>query len=168
MEAHALEVITHHSITTPPLDNTNMTWTHQRSSPTSRPEWGSVKMTDWINTLFSLRAAVGQLRSQELTFNSHVSSCIEMLNAWRRHWVGRVPCVAKKLHLLLQVLTCVCVDRTTGRLRALGIKTVWTASDIWRKKKQCYILWRNSNWILLFSVKFTVPDPHINASNPLT
>lgn len=37
------------------LDTTNMTQTHQRSSPTSRHT--SVKMTDWINTLFSLRSS---------------------------------------------------------------------------------------------------------------
>lgn len=47
-------------------------------------------MTNWIDTLFDRRAAVGgEQRSQELTFKSQASS-------WRP--------VVKKLHLLPQVL----------------------------------------------------------------
>lgn len=79
--------------------------THKGSSPTSRHK--TVKMTDWINTLFGLRAAAGgELRSQELTFNRHTSSCTEMLNAGRRPEL--VECLEwqKKKAPSAQILGC--------------------------------------------------------------
>lgn len=51
--------------------------THERPRSTSTHTYihTSVKMTDWINTLFSLRAAVGgKRRSQELRFKGRVAA----------------------------------------------------------------------------------------------
>lgn len=94
-------------------------------------------MTDWINTLFSLRAAVdGELRSQELSSNNLTSSCTVMLSAERKPELGGCL-VMKNLHLHLQILDCsiklilksrpdvyglIVHGPTTDHLRDLGIK----------------------------------------------
>lgn len=89
---------------TPQTWHKHITGRHQ---PPDTRAWG---MTDWINTLFSFRAAVGaEPRSQVLTLDSPTSSCTETLTEGGGDLSRRTPRVAKRLHLLPQVL-----DRSSG------------------------------------------------------
>lgn len=166
-------------MTKPLLDTTNMTWTHQRSSPTSRHK--SVKMTYWINTLFSSRAAVGrELRSQELTFNSQASSCTEMLNEGRRPELG--GCLAWQKSSICSLKSWIVLQHQTHFEKLPGClwsKCAWTWPQItsvspwykncpdcqWYINKNCLSvlnLWQLNDFQFAWFLRY------VNASNSMT